>query len=735
MTGPILRSGPAGGDDHLTTDAPRRTGRRADNSALEESTVDHRYYDFSTRLRVLDEGDWTSRLERTVREWLAEKSIPMPEGVPSVHLSESVDAKIDRLELPGVTAFRLTLAEIGAQGEWRTEVLGVARERGDGWISVTVHSQENRFANRPRVVPRLLEGLEVRDGSSELLDDTWIVQPAHLREFLQVLADPRRNAPVFVAAARPGVALEKVGRWMELRSRELAGLAHSYVLSAEANAQLMRVLGEAHGVRPGTIRSFAPNPVAHDREDALRHRVVGAQRLNSLPSRAAGALIGRIARFEAAGRPEPAVLRDARRAFDRKALEDRLRGRRARRSGQPLAPSRPIVPSRPTTEPASPPPAPSAVAPAETVPSPVPGPAEESAREELPTGVPSAPSPAEERRAAAAPQPVPSPTEVEDPGATDSPESEPTAGAEERTAGTAPDRSTSGTTTPGGPSTPSEAEPDASAEGLDTPDPYLAELFALTGVTSLAEVLDHLRAQEDLLEEVAEEAQEALAERDRHADTAEQLERAVGDLELELSSELTRRQTAEQNARLLSVYQAPEEERDPGAIRLVELRAPEQFSEVPDAMRELLEYVEFTGDAAVTAALDEYDTVNISAKKCWDGLLALHDYARARSTGVHEGGLVDYLRTTPHGFHGFGVSNCATQESGPTMERKDLAEQRRFTVPTTVDPSGAVVMWPHLKLGKIGRISPRLHFHDDVAGTGKVYVGYIGRHLGISSDR
>ena len=718
----------------MTTAAPRRTGRRADTSALEDSTVDHRYYDFSTRLRVLDEGDWTSRLESTVREWLAEKSIPMPAGVPSAHTSESVDAKIDRLELSGVAAFRLTLAEVGEQGEWRTEVLGVARERGDGWISVTVHSQENRFANRPRVVPRLLEGLEVRDGSSELLDDTWIVETSHVGEFFQLLADPGRNAPVLVTAARPGVELGRVGKWMELRSRELAGLAHSYVLSAEANAQLMRVLGEAHWVRPGTIRSFAPNPVAHDREDALRHRVVGAQRLNSLPSRAAGALIGRIARFEAAGRPEPAVLRDARRAFDRKALEDRLRGRRARRSGQPLAPSRPIVPSRPTTEPASPPPAPSAEAPADTLPSPAPGPAEESAREEPRTEVPSAPPPAEESETAAAPQPVPSPTEEEEPGATDSPESEPTTDVEGRTTGKAPDRAASGTT-PGGPSNVSEAEPDAPSEGLDTPDPHLAELFALTGVTSLAAVLDHLRAQEDLLEEVAEEAQEALAERDRHADTAEQLQRAVGDLELELSSELTRRQTAEQNARLLSVYQAPEEERDPEAIRLVELRAPEQFSEVPDAMRKLREYVEFTGDAAVTAALDEYDTVNISAKRCWDGLLALHDYARARSTGVHEGGLVDYLRTTPQGFHGFGVSNCATQESGPTKEQKDLAEQRRFTVPTTVDPSGAVVMWPHLKLGKIGRISPRLHFHDDVAGTGKVYVGYIGRHLGISSDR
>jgi hypothetical protein len=709
----------------MTSNPNRPTGRRADTSALEESSVDHRYYDFSTRLRVLDEGDWTSRLESTVREWLAEKSIPMPEGVPSVHLSDVVDAKIDRLELPGVTAFRLTLAEIGAQGEWRTEVLGVAREHGGGWISVTVHSQEGRFANRPRIVPRLLEGIEVRDGASELLDDTWIIDAPHLREFLELLADRGRNAPVFVTAAAPGADLEKVRGWMEARSRELAGLAHSYVLSAAANAQLMRILGEAHGVRPGTIRSFAPTPVAHDSADALRHRVVGAHRLTALPSRAAGALIGRIARFEAAGRPEPAVLRDARRAFDRKTLEDRLRGHRARWRGESLVPSRPLAPSRTPVAPDSPPAAPSADAPAPPVPTPVPEPTGGSAPEELPAGVPSAVSPAEDSPAPAAPQPFPSPTQAEEPAATEAPEQRPGTSGEGPTAAT-----------PVGPGTPSGTSSAAGApsEGPAAPDPHLAELFALTGVTTLAEVLDHLRAQEDLLEEVAEEAQEALAERDRRADAAEELQRAVGDLELELSIELTRRQTAEQNFRQLSMYQAPEEEREPGAVRLVDLRVPEQFSEVPDAMRALHEYVEFTGDAAGTAALDEYDTVNIAVKRCWDGLLALHDYARARATGMHVGGLKDYLSTTPQHFHGFGIANCSLKESGPTMERKGFAEQRRFPVPSSVDPSRTVVMWPHLKLGKIGRISPRLHFHDDVAGTGKVYVGYIGRHLGVSSS-
>jgi hypothetical protein len=38
-------------------------------------------------------------------------------------------------------------------------------------------------------------------------------------------------------------------------------------------------------------------------------------------------------------------------------------------------------------------------------------------------------------------------------------------------------------------------------------------------------------------------------------------------------------------------------------------------------------------------------------------------------------------------------------------------------------------MASHFKIAQSGMISPRLHYIDDTAKTGKVYVGYIGRHL------
>lgn len=38
-------------------------------------------------------------------------------------------------------------------------------------------------------------------------------------------------------------------------------------------------------------------------------------------------------------------------------------------------------------------------------------------------------------------------------------------------------------------------------------------------------------------------------------------------------------------------------------------------------------------------------------------------------------------------------------------------------------------MGAHFKITQHRMISPRLHYFDHVAHTGRIYVGYIGRHL------
>jgi hypothetical protein len=57
--------------------------------------------------------------------------------------------------------------------------------------------------------------------------------------------------------------------------------------------------------------------------------------------------------------------------------------------------------------------------------------------------------------------------------------------------------------------------------------------------------------------------------------------------------------------------------------------------------------------------------------------------------------------------------------------------EREVPVPAEIDSSRRVFMGAHIRIGAsaTGPISPRLYFHDATAQTGRIYVGYLGRHL------
>ena len=71
----------------------------------------------------------------------------------------------------------------------------------------------------------------------------------------------------------------------------------------------------------------------------------------------------------------------------------------------------------------------------------------------------------------------------------------------------------------------------------------------------------------------------------------------------------------------------------------------------------------------------------------------------------------------------------AKGESESVMNNTKRAAQRLLPVPPEVDPTGRVYMWSHFKPPRADMFAPRLHFHDDTRSTGKVFIGYIGRHL------
>lgn len=158
-------------------------------------------------------------------------------------------------------------------------------------------------------------------------------------------------------------------------------------------------------------------------------------------------------------------------------------------------------------------------------------------------------------------------------------------------------------------------------------------------------------------------------------------------------------------------------------------------AERPDGIEKLLDrlnelrYVEFTGDRQHVLELDKHDKAGVWAGKIWDALCALDDYVRAKAEGLCNGDVESYLRNTPSGYRGFSPQRHGRDESEDVKQNPRFRKARMLPVPPEVDSAGKVFMRAHFKIAQCGMISPRLHYHDDTARSGKIYVGYIGRHL------
>jgi hypothetical protein len=159
-------------------------------------------------------------------------------------------------------------------------------------------------------------------------------------------------------------------------------------------------------------------------------------------------------------------------------------------------------------------------------------------------------------------------------------------------------------------------------------------------------------------------------------------------------------------------------------------RSPGSFAELLERLDEhVLSCVVFTGDQKNALELDDYDPLGTWAAKSWDVLRVLDGYAAARRRGEFSKGLHAYLGHTPPGRPGYPPGAHSTQESEPVERSPRLRRLRVFPVPRDIHPDGAIFMNAHFKIARKGLVSPRIYYHDDAGGTGKIYVGYIGKHL------
>lgn len=154
---------------------------------------------------------------------------------------------------------------------------------------------------------------------------------------------------------------------------------------------------------------------------------------------------------------------------------------------------------------------------------------------------------------------------------------------------------------------------------------------------------------------------------------------------------------------------------------------PATFDELIDRINEF-DLVRFTGDRRTAVELDEHGLLDWPIRT-WDALRALNDYCRVRSHGTFDGSVDDYINDVPPGCASLTPGCHAKGETRATQDHPIFGRARILPVPRDVDASGFVFMGAHIRIAKYGSISPRIHYHNDATGTGKIYIGYIGAHL------
>ncbi len=235
-----------------------------------------------------------------------------------------------------------------------------------------------------------------------------------------------------------------------------------------------------------------------------------------------------------------------------------------------------------------------------------------------------------------------------------------------------------------------------------------------------------------------EQLGEAAGREDELDARAKSLQRRVDDMELDLAQ--AEQDDIQMQRELIELRR-----------RLAQTTSPDTFVppesvewEAPDSVEELvgrvtpgkgshaaLERVQFTGDVAKALEIDRRYPSGLYARTLWLYVRVLHDYAQAKLQGDFAGSLYMYLNDDRVAGTKCSPARHASRESDTVLQNPEWSAERIFPVPVSVDASGSLLMDAHFKPTHKDTFAPRMHYFDDtgVGGSGKVYVGYIGKHL------
>jgi hypothetical protein len=644
------------------------------------------------------------------RSWLRQKHYDADAVTPGVHdVAENVLLAVTELRpQDGSHSLRYRLTESGPVAEWTTTITARTGGREPGWIWVDVNAppyhrgsgspprrdasgsgspepaDDPRWTGVPRLVRDMLSVTEARDGELVLAGRPTLVGTEDVDALIAAICDPERRGSALVAAPIPGVSMPVLVGHVEQITRESVGLAGAYVMDEDAAQDLQGSFGQLQSVPLGAIRTYLPGVDPASAVDARRHRILVASTIASQPASKLARTLGWADRKRSLNLPLPRHVSRLDRILSREEPATALRSIHADMAGMraDLTPQADVLSEI------------SVVTGADS---------HEAVREATQIAIQAA------REAEAAAQQIARTAEN-------------TASAPVEEAATAVARDVTAA---------SELLADLARE-------FAAELPGQPAVRGGAALVDRirrflaegrsaLRGQQELSRRVAA-LQDTLEEAEDDRDGArsrleeEQLDHACTQYELlHLKAEADRLRGALAVAgRSEDAWTAPAEAAQP----------PGSFAELLERFEDgALPGVAFTGDAKSALELDDHDPWGTWASKTWDILRVLDGYVQARQAGDFSQGVHAYLSETPPGRPGYSAAAHASKESDTVQNSPKFRKLRILPVPTETCADGSVFMGSHFRIAMKGLTSPRMHYHDDALGTGKIYVGYIGKHL------
>jgi len=283
---------------------------------------------FRSFLRVAPGQELLGTVIDHLGRWLASKEIHLDADRPGQYVLDHDDLVTilrDRREDGQLYQWRRQHPDAQPRDVWRTTISVFDRPDGPGWIWTEIETRDdcaglgeapyNRCMSVPSVLRALLGRLSVVDGRTEMGPAPQWVTTGHLPDLMDFLADETRRGPVYMISQGEQAA-EEFERWAREVTWHLVGLGTAFLVDRSVEAGFNEMVGSAHYLPHGTMRTYLPEVDLDNPEDPLRHKILGRTRILTTETRRLARMLGRAERDRAARLPVPEDARKLMREYE-----------------------------------------------------------------------------------------------------------------------------------------------------------------------------------------------------------------------------------------------------------------------------------------------------------------------------------------------------------------------------------------------------------------------------------